>query len=273
MDGIVQISVVDPKNKELSEFEESAANELGLKKIFLTEVYNYKDNYLVKNVAQFGAKVFLNLLEPNMIIGVSLGRTMYELTNYLDEMKGDSYRLSIVEIIGGMSRISDVSIGSDIPRRLSQKLNATTYYLTAPAFTKDIATRDALLRDDNINKTLSEKIDFFFVGIGNTSPDTTLIKNEIIRPEEYKELMRGNAVGVINGTFYNLDGEIIDFSRNDRRIAVPLENLVNHPLSVGLAGGIDKEKAIVGAIHGNFINNLITDRRTLEKVLKIYKSL
>ncbi len=269
-DCIVQITIVDPEDKKLKEFEENSAKKLSLKKIFLTDVFNYENDYLVKNVAQLGAKVFLGLLKPNMKIGVSLGRTIYELTEYLNELKDNSLRLSIVEIIGGMSRISDVSMGSDIPRRFSQKIKAIIYYLSAPAFTKDITTRDAMLRDENINKTLSEKIDMFFVGIGNVFADTTLIKNEIIRPEEYKELLKKEAVGVINGTFYDINGKIIDFSGNDRRIAISLENLINHPFSVGLAGGIDKEKSIVGAIKGKFINRLITDRKTLEKVLKIY---
>ena len=47
-----------------------------------------------------------------------------------------------------------------------------------------------------------------------------------------------------------------------------LEQLESCELVVALAGGLDKVEAIKGALSGNYIDVLITDRITAEAILK-----
>ena len=80
-------------------------------------------------------------------------------------------------------------------------------------------------------------------------------------------LRENGAVGDICLRFFNADGIPIKTPLNDRVIGMELEQLRNVRRSVGSAGGEKKLAAIRGAILGGFINVLITDSSTAEKLV------
>jgi DNA-binding transcriptional regulator LsrR (DeoR family) len=65
-----------------------------------------------------------------------------------------------------------------------------------------------------------------------------------------------------------VNGKPVKTSLDDRVIGMPLEQLPELKRSVGIAGGKRKLDAILGALRGQLINVLITDRRTAERLLK-----
>jgi len=266
--GIVQIKIFHSDQSRLQDLENKLQEIFRLKKVVVTEVFNQNDDHIIKSVAEEGAQLLRHLLEPNFIIGVATGRTLYELVRYIKPLEDRGYNLKIVELIGGLSRISANIIATEISRSIAQKLHAKVYFLPAPAFTKDQKTRDAMLKDAIIKATLSEKIDLALVGIGNVNPNTMLIDTETITRSEYQELLDKFAVGVINGTFFDIEGKIVNFEGNKRRIAVPLIELMKVPYMVGVAGGLDKVEAIIGALRGGFINMLVIDNLTSEIIMK-----
>ncbi len=171
--------------------------------------------------------------------------------------------------MGGLSRISADVVATEIPRRLANILDAQVYYLMAPAFTKDQTTRDAILQDENVQATLREKIDIALVGIGNLSSEATLIRTETITQAEHQELLDKKAVGDVCGIYFDVQGRVIDFPGNQRRIARSLEDLKKIPFVVGIAGGLDKTQAILGALRGGLVNALVVDKITAERLLKL----
>jgi DNA-binding transcriptional regulator LsrR (DeoR family) len=60
---------------------------------------------------------------------------------YVKPSVGESLNLIVVQLMGGLSRISANVFATEIPKRLAEALGAQVYYLPAPAFTKDRATR------------------------------------------------------------------------------------------------------------------------------------
>ena len=95
-----------------------------------------------------------------------------------------------------------------------------------------------------------------------------LIDTETITKKEYRELLEKEAVGVINGTFFDIQGNIVEFEGNKRRIAVPLTELKKVPDIVGVAGGLNKVDAIIGALCGGFVNILVIDNLSSNAILK-----
>lgn len=105
------------------------------------------------------------------------------------------------------------------------------------------------------------------VGIGALEPSTLLQSSgNIFSEKELKALGRKGAVGDICLRFFDADGLPVVSALDDRVIGMDLEQLRKPRRAVGLAGGPRKYAAIQGALRGRFVNVLITDRFTAERL-------
>ena len=75
------------------------------------------------------------------------------------------------------------------------------------------------------------------------------------------------AVGDICLRFFDAGGERVESDVDRRVIGVSLEQLRDADRAVGIAGGPRKYEAILGALRGGWINVLITDSTTAERLL------
>jgi lsr operon transcriptional repressor len=75
--------------------------------------------------------------------------------------------------------------------------------------------------------------------------------------------------GDILGQFFDADGNVIDLPIHDRRIGIDLSDLKNIPKVVGVAGGLHKAEAILGALHGGFLDVLITNELAALRLLEL----
>lgn len=265
--GVVQIKILDPEENRILELEEALKNRFALKKVRVVEVFSDQGELVRKSVGEAGFRLLSELVKPGDKIGIAYGRTLYQLVLFARPINCPN--LGVVQLMGGLSRISADVVATEIPRRLANILDAQVYYLMAPAFTKDQTTRDAILQDENVQATLREKIDIALVGIGNLSSEATLIRTETITQAEHQELLDKKAVGDVCGIYFDVQGRVIDFPGNQRRIARSLEDLKKIPFVVGIAGGLDKTQAILGALRGGLVNALVVDKITAERLLKL----
>ncbi len=265
--GVVQIKILDPEENRILELEEALKNRFALKKVRVVEVFSDQGELVRKSVGEAGFRLLSELVKPGDKIGIAYGRTLYQLVLFARPINCPN--LGVVQLMGGLSRISADVVATEIPRRLANILDAQVYYLMAPAFTKDQTTRDAILQDENVQATLREKIDIALVGIGNLSSEATLIRTETITQAEHQELLDKKAVGDVCGIYFDIQGRVIDFPGNQRRIARSLEDLKKIPFVVGIAGGLDKTQAILGALRGGLVNALVVDKITAERLLKL----
>lgn len=270
-EGIVQIEVVDPAQEGVLNLEKQLEERFSLRKAHVVSVFTKDSDLIRRAVGEAGARFFLKAVAPGNKVGIAYGRTLYELVRYVrPSFAQEDLNLSVVQLMGGLSRISANVFATEIPKRLAEALNAQVYYLPAPAFTRDRVTRDAMLKDENVQATLREKIDLALVGIGSVSPTAMLIQTGAITQDEYRELLAQGAVGDICGTFFDVWGKIVEFSGNERRIAVSLDDLRKKcPLVIGVAGGVEKAEAILGALRGRFLHVLVVDSLTAEEVLRM----
>ncbi len=264
--GIVQIRVIDPASRVEAELEAELQALFDLKTVRCVEVFSDNSVLVRKSVGVAAANLLLSLLRPGVTVGVAYGRTIYEMVKFIRPREVIP-NLTVVQIMGSMSRISGDLMATEIPRQLGEILGARVVYLLAPAFTKDRESRDMILRDTAIQATLSERLDIAVVGIGGVVPDSTLIRTGAITEEEVKELKAKGAVGDVVGTYFDLRGNVVPFSGDERRIAFPLEVLQKVPLVIGVVGGWEKADAVLGALRGKFVNALVIDSLTAREVL------
>jgi DNA-binding transcriptional regulator LsrR (DeoR family) len=75
-------------------------------------------------------------------------------------------------------------------------------------------------------------------------------------------------VGDVCLRFFDASGRPLVTELDARVIGMELRQLRGVSRCVGVAGGFRKFAAILGALRGRWINVLITDRRTAERLLK-----
>jgi deoxyribonucleoside regulator len=85
--------------------------------------------------------------------------------------------------------------------------------------------------------------------------------------DEELEMLSNEAVGDICSRFFDKDGNIVSESLNERTIGIDLSELQKKEKSILVAGGINKIKAIKGALKGKYANILITDQYTARVLL------
>ena len=106
------------------------------------------------------------------------------------------------------------------------------------------------------------------VGIGALEPSSLLQSSgNIFSEPELEALGAQGAVGDICLRFFDAGGERVESDVDRRVIGVSLEQLREADRSVGIAGGPRKYEAILGALRGGWINVLITDSTTAERLL------
>ena len=129
----------------------------------------------------------------------------------------------------------------------------------------------ALMEDPELRETLKagEKADFAIAGIGSVVADqSTLVDAGYLSAEELGELAAAGAVGDVCSRHFDAQGQECRVELNDRVIGLSLEQLRAIPRVVGVAGGPWKSQAILGALRGQLVDVLVTDRATAESVLR-----
>lgn len=253
--GLVEVRIRRP-----SETHEKLSFELQ-ERFFLdgavvAKAYSSTLDSIIKAIAQSGADYFREQLQPYNTIGVAYGRTLHEVIQYFPKI--DVPGIKVVQMMGAYGGIRWQTLAIELIKTLADKLGGEAAYLFAPAFAESSDIRDAFLRERSIQETLrmAENVDFALVGIGGIQREASL-------------LIRAGAVGGICGNFFNEEGAIIIANLNSRRIAVRVEELrKNSKKVIGIAGGEEKKRAILGALKGHWITHLVTDENTARWLLE-----
>jgi len=127
------------------------------------------------------------------------------------------------------------------------------------------------LRDPNVSNTveLFEKVTLALVGIGALEPSTLVASSgNVFSEEELKSVQKRGAVGDICLRFYDAKGQAVRGALDDRVIGMTLDGLRRVQRSVAVCGGKRKFQAILGAVRGKWINTLVTDQYTAERLAK-----
>ena len=128
-----------------------------------------------------------------------------------------------------------------------------------------------MLKDRYVQEAtaLFKSVTLALVGIGAVEPSKLLAASgNVFSPHELKSLSARGAVGDICLRFFDAAGVPVQTPLNDRVISMELSQLKQVRRVVGIAGGKRKTAAIRGALAGGWINTLITDRSTAERLIR-----
>lgn len=176
----------------------------------------------------------------------------------------------IVQIVGGIGDPAVQMQATQLTGRLADVTGGDPVFLPAPGLVGSAAAHRALTKDPAVADVaaLWPKLTDALLGIGTIEPSPLLRRSgNAITEEEQRELRDLGAVGDVCFRFFDADGRPVRSKLDQRLVGIAAADLLTVPRRVGVAGGDRKFLAIRGALHGRWVNVLITDVDVARRLL------
>jgi deoxyribonucleoside regulator len=267
-DGTVTITIKEPPNGRLG-IENALEDRFDIFRAVVTEASeSYEETRA--NIGRAAANCLLDMVEDGDTIGIAWGTTIYEMVKALPR-SSCKRNIKVVQITGGYGDASIAYESPAIAHRMAEVFNAKCYQLFAPAIFDKEETKNLMLKESNIAKTIEmfSQINIAIIGLGSVLPELSNLhyKHGYITKDDFNEIIKGNAVGNVNSYFYDLNGRKCASPIDQRTLDMNIDQLKRIRYVMALAGGNFKIQAIYAALKGKISNIIITDERTAQEVL------
>jgi len=267
-EGIVQIAIEVPAGI-YPELENSLEQCCDLVEVIVIETHNYDSpSGIVLELGQAAAGYLERTIQKNDIIGFAWGTTMKTMVDAMQPQKIPNVK--VFQMNGGLTpQMTDIH-GTSLTHNLATRLGGDAYMLQAPGVVDNPQTQQTFMADTNVHQVFEFANDasMAFFGIGTIAEDTLWGRAGLLTEEVTAELESLGAVGDIMSRYYDENGKRVNSSLCQRVVGIPIEQLLGIDRRIGVAGGSEKFKAILGALRGGYINVLITDHITAQKLKK-----
>ncbi len=268
-EGIIRISINLP-NGVYTELEEVLVRTFGLRDAIVVDSLEDNDKLIMRDLGAAAAYYLESAIRPNEIIGISSwSATLLAMVDALHPLQKKP-GVKVIQILGGVGNPSVEAQATRLASRLAQLVNGDAVFLPVSGVLSTEAARDILMADEATQQSLRlfDQVATALVGIGSIDPSPLLAQSgNIFSPKELDLLREKKAVGDILLRFFDENGKLVETGLEKRVISMTLEQLSKVSRVVGVAGGSRKFNAILGALRGNWINILITDRFTASRLV------
>ena len=269
--GIVEITVHRPLSFDQT-LEENLIQRFGLLDahvISLQQETNYRT--LRRRLGRTAAQVLKDLLRPQMICGVAWSTTVIATIDALQI--ANPIPMQIVQLVGVLGSSSHAYNAHALVEMMARKVGGEGVYLYTPFIVENADTARSLLSIPNVREALAagKRSDVALLGIGTLSDEkySSLYQGQHISRDTFDALREAGAVGDVSGHHFDLAGNEPDTHFHERLVGIAREDLLAIPVRLGVAGSLVKTDAILGALRGGFVNQLITDSSTAAAVLAL----
>jgi len=235
--------------------------------VVLTPSENLGGNQLLSGIGMAAAEYLKRNLQPNQNVGIGWGRSLFETINLIRD--GEQKQINVIPLIGGMGDITAFFQVNELARRLADAFGGTFRHLYVPAFLEDNSVLEKFLKSQEVVQIseLWSRLDVAVVGIGQIEFQqiSAMFFADHITPQTLSLLESKGTVGDICARFFDLQGTQIFPELGV--IGINLDKLKTIPEVIAIAGGVDKARALLGALRGGYIKTLITDTVAARAVL------
>src|SRR3990172_810434 len=268
-EGIVRITVRVPSGTH-PDLEERLQAEFSLADAVVVDVSFDDDDQVAHELGAAAAYYLESTVQSGDVIGISSwSATLLAMVDALHPVSGVR-DTRIVQILGGVGDPAAAGHATHLIRRLAELVHGVGEFLPAPGVVGSAEARRVLLEDPFVASAIAlfDRVSVAFVGIGAVQPSGLLARSgNVFSSEELAGVRRLGGVGDISLRFVSAAGQPIETPLDERVIGIELEQLRRIPRSIGVAGGPRKVAAIRAALVGGWLNGLITDRHTAERLL------
>ena len=266
---IVHISINIPQGFYAG-LEQAIEQQYGLQEVIVADCSAEDDASIQQAIGSAGAYYLETTLGSREVIGISSWSST--LLRMVEAMRPTNRKLhaKVLQILGGVGQPSAEVHAAQLTQRLAQLIGGEAVFLPAPGVVGSAESRKVMQDDLFVRSVLQQfdQVSIALVGIGALEPSKLLAESgNVFNQEELDRLHSEGAVGDICLRFFDAKGEPIVTGLDDRVIGMSLQQLQQTDRTVGIAGGERKLAAIRGALDGELVNVLITDRFTAERLI------
>ncbi len=218
-----------------------------------------------------GAQFMSTHLRPGGTLGVGWGDTVSRViaaTNF-----GAVGPVRMVSLTGGVDAYLPAFLSSKGEGATEGEMTSATVIPTPiVASTPELAA--ALKAEPSIQQVLKQAcgVEQALVGVGTPTADATIVRMGYLEADDIRALRDHHVAGDILGQFFDASGQVVRLPIHDRRIGIELSDLAQIPKVVGVAGGMHKVEAILGALRGGFLDVLVTNELTALRLLDLERA-
>ncbi len=265
-EGVVEIHIHHP-------FARNRALEARLQELFhlkVVRVCQSRDEpyaVMLHRIGALAARLVSQQLKDNITIGLSWGAALSEMANAFRPIHCPGAR--VVQLIGTVGSVDPITDGPGLVRRMAAMLDGRAYTLAAPWLIDNKVVRDALLEDRRLRETvdLIRQVTLAVVGIGTIQPElSSIVRAGYITVEQARNLSAMGIVGDVCGEQFDIHGKLIEIPLTGYVFGVNAALLRQVPLVIGVAGGTEKARAILGGLRSGLVNALVTDERAANAI-------
>jgi DNA-binding transcriptional regulator LsrR (DeoR family) len=216
------------------------------------------------------AEVVQPHIQPGITLGTAWGTALDATINALEVQ--DAREIKVVQLVGALRGRNLEIDGHGVVQNLVTKTGGDGYYLNVPYIVDKAETIESLMQVQGVSDTMQrmKECDVGLFGIGSADLDySTFYSGGYLIAEEMRGLIQFGAVGNVAGLFFNIDGEPTAREFQARSFTISRRDLMEIPVRFGIAGGLGKVKALLGALRGKYINILVTDDYTARSILEM----
>lgn len=214
-----------------------------------------------------GAAVWLSsLLEPGDRLGVSWGRTVYELTEAMQVKSIPG--LVISQLVGSMS--TPYGFTAEIcSTNLARKLGASCINLHAPAVLSDAELAHRLRAEPIISAQLDalKLCNKAVFASGTCERESHIVGSGVATIKEINWYRKRGAAGVVCGRLIDKYGNELDGPLRDRMMAVELDELRDLDMGLLVSSGKERVKPMLAALNGKYATHLVTSASTARALI------
>jgi DNA-binding transcriptional regulator LsrR (DeoR family) len=267
--GLVRTVVVPPPGFH-PELEEGVRDRFGLADVVVAQSSFVDEREMLPALGSAAAAYLETVIQAGDRIGISSwSSSLIATVNAMGPLHSTKAE-QVVQLIGGVGDPTAQMQATRLAERLAMRTGATPMLLSAPGIVASSSVRDAFLADPYIEATTGawSDLSLVLVGIGSLQPSPLLQQSGNAIPEPVLEELRAHeAVGDICLRFFDEDGTIVDAGIDSRVLGISVDQLLAVPRRVGVAGGARKYDAIRAALRGGWLDVLVTDALTAERLI------
>jgi DNA-binding transcriptional regulator LsrR (DeoR family) len=267
--GIVKTVVTLPSGVH-TDLEERLAQRYGLVDVAVVDADNGSGD-VTPALGAAAASYLTETLGNGDVVGISSwSATLLAAAELMRPKNGAAVEV-VTQLVGGIGDPRVQMSANRLLDRFSTVTGGRPVFMPAPGLVNDPAARRGLLQDPSVRPALEawQHLTVALVGIGSLAPSPLLRRSgNAMDPEQQDLLRRLGAVGDVCLRFFDDGGAIVDSDFNDRVLGIRPDQLRSVPRRIGVAGGPEKAVAIHAALVGGWVNIVITDLETAERLLR-----
>lgn len=268
-ENLVKITVSAPRGT-YPELEKEVQHKFAVSDVIVAHCEEDREPQILEAIGEAAAYFLETTMREGEVIGISSwSQSLLRMVDNIHPYKRIS-AAKVVQTLGGMGNPLVQVHATQLTSRLAQLLNAQAILLPAQGVTSSREAKLVLSGDPFVRLAIEEfrNITLAIVGIGAVDPSEMLANSgNVFTPDELTNLKNLGAVGDISLRFFDVYGAPVSAPLDERVIGMTLGELKALPKVAAVAGGGRKVAGIKGALSGGYIDVLVTDNFTAEKLL------